>query len=93
MQQNDCGGKIETTNNWLIAASVWKGWRPDLIFREFFADQNEVNFKDMKGTAASVWKDWRPDLIFSQFFVDQIKSISETEWNSGLRLERLEEKL
>ena len=41
-------------------ASVWKDWRPDLIFREFFADQNEVNFRDMKGTAASVWKDWRP---------------------------------
>ena len=60
MLQNDWGGKIETTKNWLTAASVWKGWRPDLIFREFFADQNEVNFRNMKGTAASVWKDWRP---------------------------------
>ena len=46
MLQNDWGSKIEMTKNWLTAASVWKGWRPDLIFREFFADQNEVNFRE-----------------------------------------------
>jgi hypothetical protein len=50
MLQNDWDGKIETTKNCLTTASVWKGWRPDLICNEFFADQNEVNFRDMKGT-------------------------------------------
>ena len=82
MVQNDWGGKIGTSKNCWTAASVWKGWRPDLIFREFFADQNVVNFRNLKGTAASVWKGWRPDLIFREFSADQIKSNSEKKWPS-----------
>ena len=50
MLQNDWGSKIEMTKNWLIAASVWKGWRPDLL------SFSQIKMKSISET----WREPRP---------------------------------
>ena len=76
--------------NWLTAASVWKGWRPDSIFHEFFANQNEVNFRGRREPRPSFGKAGGPIWYSVSFLQIQMKSILETEGHRGLLLERLE---